>query len=293
MFRASATAAADTAGDPRLRGVDRGRPRASARQRRLGQNFLADPNLLDAIVREAAPGADDVALEVGGGAGALTERLAPAVARVWVVEMDERLRDVLGPLAERLGNVDLVWGDAMRVDLAALSPAPTTMVSNLPYSVATPVLLRTIEELPSIRSWFVMVQREIAERLRARPGTREYGGPSVLAQHACEVELERTVDPAVFTPRPRVESALVRMVRRGPAAPPGMREVVREAFAHRRKSLARSLELARPGRIEAVRQVLASLGLPPDARAQALSPPQFAALAEALGGAGEEAGDGV
>ena len=185
-------------------------------------------------------------------------------------------------MAAELGNVSLVWGDAVRVDLSALDPAPTRMVANLPYSVATPVLLRTIEELPSISSWLVMVQREIADRLRARPGTREYGSPSVLAQLACDVTLERAVDAAVFTPRPRVESALVRLERRGPAASPRVRALVREAFAHRRKSLARSLELAHPGRIAAVRAALERLGLPADARAEALAPGDFERLAGEL-----------
>jgi 16S rRNA (adenine1518-N6/adenine1519-N6)-dimethyltransferase len=253
-------------------------PRPSARQRRLGQNFLADPNLLDAIVRDAGLEPRDVVLEVGGGAGALTERLSPHVARVVVVELDERLRPELEPLAERLGNVDLVWGDAMQVDLAALDPVPNRMVANLPYSVATPLLLRTIEELEGLGSWLVMVQREIADRLRAEPGTREYGAPSVLAQLACEVRLVRTVDPAVFTPRPRVGSALLAMKRRGPGASEGVRELVRGAFAHRRKSLARSLELVEPGRLQTVRDALEEMGLPADARAQALAPERFAEL---------------
>ena len=257
-------------------------PRASARQRRLGQNFLADPNLLDAIVREAELSPADVVLEVGGGGGALTERLAPAVACVHVIELDERLRGELEPLAEQHGNVNLVWGDAMRLDLAALAPAPSRMVANLPYSVATPMLLRTIEELPSISGWLVLVQREIAERLRAAPGTREYGSPSVVAQLACEVTLERTVDPAVFTPRPRVHSALLRLRRRGPGAPPDLRELVRAAFAHRRKSLARSLELGEPGRLEPAREALERIGKPPDARAEALEPAEFRALWELL-----------
>ena len=204
--------------------------------RRLGQNFLADPNLLDAIVREAALDPADVVLEVGGGGGALTERLAPQVTCLHVVEVDERLRDDLEALAGKAGNVDLVWGDALRVDLGDLAPAPTKMVANLPYSIATPLLIRTISELPSIQSWVVMVQREIADRLRAEPGTREYGSASVMVQLACEVTLLRTVDPAVFVPRPRVGSALLELRRTGPAAAERLARVVRAAFAHRRKS---------------------------------------------------------
>jgi 16S rRNA (adenine1518-N6/adenine1519-N6)-dimethyltransferase len=259
-----------------------GSRRPGRHRRRLGQNFLADPNLLEAIVREAALEPADVVLEVGGGGGALSERLAPAVSCLHLVEIDERLRPELEPLAEEAGNVNLVWGDAMRIDLGALLPAPNKLVANLPYSIATPLLLRTIAELPSLNGWLVMVQREIAERLRAAPGGREYGSPSVLVQLACEVTLLRTVDPAVFTPRPRVESALLRLRRRGPAAPEAVRELVRDGFAHRRKSLARSLELAQPGRLQAARRGLEAIGRPADARAETLTGADFEALAEAL-----------
>ena len=248
---------------------------------RLGQNFLADPNLLDAIVRDAALAPDDVVLEVGAGEGVLSERLAAVAAHLHSVEIDRRLEPALANLAARPG-VDLHWGDAMKVDLAALRPAPTAMVANLPYAVATPLILRTIELLPELASWTVMVQLEIAERLRAAHGSRTYGSPSVLVQLACEVELARRVDPAVFKPRPRVASAILRLRRTGPAAPPATRDLVRAAFAHRRKSLARSLEHARPGSLAPARAALAELGLAEDARAEALSPAQFAALSAKL-----------
>ena len=258
-------------------------PRPGSRQRRLGQNFLRDPNLLDAIVRESGAGRDDVALEVGGGGGALTERLAPAVAHLHVVELDEGLRPELEPLAEELGNVTLHWGDVMRLDLGALAPPPSAMVSNLPYSVATPLLLRTIEELPALREWTAMVQLEIAERLAAAPGSRAYGAPSVLVQLACRVEIARRVDPAVFVPRPRVRSAVVRLVRHGDAPGEAVRKVVRGAFAHRRKTLAGSLELAREGLgRDRVRAALRATSLPEDARAESLAPHDFERLAEEL-----------
>ena len=251
--------------------------------RRLGQHFLADPNLLDAIVREAALTPEDVVLEVGGGGGALTERLVPAVRWLHVIEIDERLHENLEPLVEEEGGgVDLVWGDAMKVDLERLQPPPNKMVANLPYSIATPLLIKTITQLPSIESWVVMVQREIADRLRAEPGTREYGSPSVLVQLACKVTLLRTVDPAVFVPRPHVGSALLRLDRKGPAPSEDLAALVRLAFAHRRKSLARSLELARAGSLEPARAALKSIRKRQDARAETLSPKEFERFSEAL-----------
>jgi 16S rRNA (adenine1518-N6/adenine1519-N6)-dimethyltransferase len=250
---------------------------------RLGQNFLADPNLLDAIVRDAELAPEDVALEVGAGEGVLSERLAAAAAHLHTVEIDRGLAPALERIAA-LPNVELHWGDAMKLDLGELQPPPTAMVANLPYSVATPLILRTIEELPTLGRWTVMVQREIADRLRAAPGSRTYGGPSAIAQLACEVELVRAVDPAVFKPRPRVDSAILRLRRTGPGADAETRELIRAAFAHRRKSLARSLEHARPGSLAPARAALAELRLPEDARAEQLAPEQFAALSVKLRG---------
>jgi 16S rRNA (adenine1518-N6/adenine1519-N6)-dimethyltransferase len=248
---------------------------------RLGQNFLSDPNLLDAIVRDAALAHEDVVLEVGAGEGVLSVRLAEVAAHLHSVEIDRRLEGALAGVAGR-ANVSLHWVDAMDLDLGSLRPAPTAMVANLPYAIATPLILRTIEGLPSLRRWTVMVQREIADRLRASPGSRTYGAPSVLAQHACEVRLLRTVDPAVFRPRPRVESAILALRRTGPAADAEMRALVRGAFAHRRKALARSLEHVRPGSLAAARGALEELGLPADARAESLAPDDFAALSAKL-----------
>jgi 16S rRNA (adenine1518-N6/adenine1519-N6)-dimethyltransferase len=256
-------------------------PARSRRQRRLGQNFLCDPNLLEAIVRDSGVGPGDVALEFGAGGGALTERLAERSGHLHAVEIDRRLEPELAPLAAQ-PNVTLHWGDAMKLDLAALDPPPGIVVSNLPYSVATPLILRTIEELPPVNNWTLMVQREVAERLRAAPGSRLYGSPSVLVQLAPEVEIVRRVGPEVFVPRPGVESAVLRLRRTGGAAPRPLRELVRDAFAHRRKSLPRSLELALPGRLGSARAALRELGLPEDSRAESLSPQDFAALAAKL-----------
>ncbi len=210
----------------------------------LGQNFLADPNLLKAIVREADLSAGDVVLEVGGGQGVLTERLAETARAVHVIEIDERLRAGLEEIESRREGMSLVMGDAMKVDFRALEPAPTAMVANLPYAVATPVIMRTIEELPTVNRWTVMVQREIADRLRAVPRTKPYGAPSVLAQLACRVEMLRAVDRRVFKPPPRVDSALLRLERVAEWPGGDVARLVRAAFAHRRKALARSVATA-------------------------------------------------
>lgn len=253
--------------------------------RSLGQNFLADPNLLDAIVRDSGVGSQDVVLEVGAGEGVLSERLAARVAHLHTVEIDRGLEAALAPIAA-LPNVTLHWGDALKLDLGALDAPPNAMVANLPYSVATPVILRTIAELPSVETWTVMVQLEIAERLRAAPGNRIYGASSAVAQLACEVELARKVDPAVFKPRPRVDSAILRLRRTGPGADPATRDLIRAAFAHRRKTLARSVEIAGlrgvPKPRAAARAALAEIGLPESARAEQLAPADFAALSAIL-----------
>ncbi len=262
------------------RGVrpDRHRKLPSAlRLVRLGQNFLADPNLLEAIVRDSGVAASDCVLEVGAGEGVLTERLAAVAERVHVIEIDRGLEPGLTGTAA-LPNVNLIWADAVRFDLGSLEPPPTAMVANLPYSVATPVIMRTIFELPSLNRWTVMVQREIADRLRAEPGSKAYGSPSVLAQLAGPVSMIRKVSRTVFRPPPRVDSAIISIEREGAGPDERVRALVRAAFSHRRKALPRSIDMAVPGLLEPVREALDQLGIGTGVRAEELSPPQFAAL---------------
>jgi 16S rRNA (adenine1518-N6/adenine1519-N6)-dimethyltransferase len=256
------------------------------RSRALGQNFLVDRNILDVIERLAALGPGDVVLEIGGGEGVLSERLAATAAYVHVVEVDSRLEDGLRDLLGRFSNVTLHLADALEVDLAALDPAPTKVVANLPYSIAATVILRTISELPGVDSWVVMVQREVGERLAAKPATPAYGAPSVLAQLACDVKVLRPVARTVFRPVPNVDSVLVGLRRNGGDVDPAVRALVHEAFAHRRKALAGSLALA-PGAAAGVREraraALVEMGHPADERAERLSPPEFRELAARLG----------
>ena len=256
--------------------------------RELGQNFLIDSNILGVIGRLAELSDADVALEIGGGVGVLSEYLAARAAHVHVVEIDERLCDPLNDALARFENVTLHWGDALTVDLAGMQPAPTKVVANLPYGVAVTALLRTIEELPTVARWVAMVQREVGERLAADPGGRDYGVPSVLAQLACRVRVARSIPRTVFHPVPNVDSVLVELTRIGPAATPALRALVAGAFAHRRKALARSLGLAGVADREQVRAALTSMGLPLDTRAERLAPREFVALAGALGLNGEE-----
>ncbi len=249
---------------------------------RLGQNFLRDPNLLDAIVRDAELVPGECVLEVGVGEGPLTERLARVAGTVHAIELDRALEPRLASVAG-LPGVELIFGDALEVDLSGLDPAPTAMVSNLPYSVAVPVVMRTLAELPELRRWTVMVQREIADRLVAGPGSRTYGAPSAILQRAAEVRLVRKVGREVFRPRPRVDSAVIGIERTGPAPSADYVALVRAAFSHRRKTFARSVETARPGTLEPVRAALSAEGLDESVRAEDVSPEEFGRLADRIG----------
>jgi 16S rRNA (adenine1518-N6/adenine1519-N6)-dimethyltransferase len=252
--------------------------------RELGQNFLVDDNILEVIGRTAELDPSDVVLEVGGGLGVLSEYVAERVAHLHVVEVDRSLepalRDALDPFGER---VTLHLADAVSLAFGELDPVPDKVVANLPYGVAATVILKALEELPAVALVVAMVQREVGERLAAAPGSKIYGATSVLAQLSAEVKVVRKISANVFLPVPNVESSLVLLRRTGPPPDSEVVRVVHGAFAHRRKTLAGSLELTYGGDVrDRARAALSEIGQPADARAERLSPQDFAEVAERL-----------
>jgi 16S rRNA (adenine1518-N6/adenine1519-N6)-dimethyltransferase len=254
-----------------------------------------DGNILRAIVDQAAVEPGDVVLEVGAAGGLLTRPLLERVRIVHAFEIDGRFFGRLDELGATHDGLRLHRGDALKSDLAALDPPPTALVANLAYNIAIPLVMTTIRELPSLRRWGVMVQRELGERLFATPSTKAYSAVSVLVQLACRREQSRPVPPSAFRPRPRVESAFVTFVRRGGgegaalshADYVAMGTLVRRAFGQRRKVLTSTLAGSSRGGLslarDDVRAALAQLGLPPAARPEELSPPLWVALARTLG----------
>jgi 16S rRNA (adenine1518-N6/adenine1519-N6)-dimethyltransferase len=246
-------------------------------KKEYGQHFLRDPNILGVIDRLAVLGPDDVVLEIGPGQGVLTRYLAERVRRVHAVEIDRTLEPALAGLAD---NVDVVFGDALQVELPQDA---TKLVANLPYNVATPLVVESLDGLPNIGLWCVMVQREVAERFFAQPGKKEYGAVSVLVQLAAERIGFHPVSRTVFRPQPNVDSALVAFRRTElPADYRRVKEVVTAAFAHRRKTLPNSLALAGLASREEAAEALSAIGHPPATRAEALAPAELVALTRVL-----------
>jgi 16S rRNA (adenine1518-N6/adenine1519-N6)-dimethyltransferase len=254
--------------------------------RALGQNFVADPNTVRRIARLAEVGDGDQVIEIGPGLGSLTVALAETGARVTAVELDRRLLAPLRSVVEPLG-VRVVHGDALRLDWdellgsAGAPGQPWVLVANLPYNVATPLVLDLLAGVPAIERMLVMVQREVAERLAARPGDKAYGIPSVKVAYRAEADVVGRVPPTVFIPPPRVESALVRL-RRLPAPaveadPDRLFRLVEAGFGQRRKMLRRSLA----GLVGAAG--FARADVRPEARAEELDLRDWARLARLAG----------
>ena len=244
-----------------------------APSRALGQNFVADPNTVRRIARLAEVGDGDQVVEIGPGLGSLTLALVETGARVTAVELDRHLLAPLRSVVEPHG-VQVVHGDAMRLDwddllASAGTPGrPWALVANLPYNVATPLVLDLLEHVPAIERMLVMVQREVGERLAARPGSKAYGIPSVKVAYRADAAVVGRVPPTVFIPPPRVESALVRLRRlaapRVDAPPERLYQLVDAGFGQRRKMLRRSLA----GLVDAAG--FDEAGVRPEARAEEL-----------------------
>jgi 16S rRNA (adenine1518-N6/adenine1519-N6)-dimethyltransferase len=250
----------------------------SAARRALGQHFLVDRNLLDVIGALAELAPDDVVLEVGPGRGILTRYLASRVAHVHAIEIDRSLERALRDIE----RVELRFGDALALDPASLDPPPNKLVANLPYSIATPLVAESLDSMPSVERWCVMVQREVADRLFAPIGTKAYGAVSVLVQLVTERTGFHPVARSVFRPPPNVDSALVAFRRTAPGIPAGVRRIVEAGFAHRRKTLANSLALAGVCSRDDAQAALERLALDPAVRAERLDPPAFVALTAEL-----------
>lgn len=249
--------------------------------RALGQNFVADPNTVRRISALAEVGPGDGVLEIGAGLGSLTLALADTGARVVSVETDRRLVEVLRAQVEPHG-VEVVAGDALELDLASLLSGDEgwSLVANLPYNMAVPLVVRVLDEVPVVDRLLVMVQREVGERLAAAPGDDAYGAVSVKVAYHAEARVVGRVPATVFVPKPKVESVLVRMVRRPHVAvdpaqvgPERLFVVVRAGFAHRRKMLRRALS-------DVVdEEAFVRAGVDPRARAEELSVEQWGRLA--------------
>jgi len=255
-----------------------------APNRALGQHFLADPNTARRIVRLAdlEPGAR--VLEIGPGLGSLTVALAEAGAHVVALELDAKLIPLVEATVAGSGDVTVVHGDALHVDVAALGPGPWACVSNLPYNIATPVVVRLLETAPSVTRLLVMTQREVGERLAARPGDRAAGAVSAKVAYHADARIVGSVPPTVFVPPPRVESVLVRFERRPVPAvdvadPDRLFALVRAGFAQRRKMLRRALRPLLGARTDGA---LADAGVAPSARAETLTLEDWAGLVQAV-----------
>lgn len=248
----------------------------------LGQNFVVDPNTIRKIVNLSGVRTDDHVLEIGAGAGSLTLGLAAAAARVIAVELDHRMLAVLSEAVSDLTNVDIVEADALTLDLASIDA--TRMVGNLPYNIATPLVLRMLERAPQLAELTVMTQKEVGERLAAIPGAKSYGQVSVLVRYFSEPKVVARISRQAFWPVPGVDSVVVRLSRRANVLDvpfDRFSAVVKTAFSQRRKTLRNTLAPLSDS-TAGIEEVLRAAGINPGARAEEIDLDGFAAIARAL-----------
>lgn len=263
-------------------------------RKKFGQNFLIDPHVLDKIADAAEILPEEGVLEIGPGIGTLTQYLAERARHVLAVEIDPALIPILNETLSPYSNVEVLHGDILKQDIRALAEryndgAPFNVVANLPYYITTPIVMGLLEDNAPVRSITVMVQREVAERMQAEPGGKEYGALSLAVQYYAEAEIAANVPPNCFIPRPNVGSCVIRLKRytHPPVTvsnPGQMFRIIRAAFNQRRKTLANSVANAGIGGItrERVTETLKEMGLSESIRGEALGLQQFAELSERL-----------
>ena len=263
-------------------------------QKRFGQNFLVDARVLDKIIQSAGVTKEDCVLEVGPGIGTMTQALSEAARQVVAVEIDDHLIPILQETLKECPNVKVIHGDILKTDVKAIADeynegCPLHVIANLPYYITTPIIMRLFESGVPLKSITIMVQKEVADRMKAEPGTKDYGALSLAVQYYAEPYLVANVPPNCFIPRPNVGSAVIRLTRH--EQPPVqvadeklMFRLIRAAFNQRRKTLANSLnnspELFFPK--EQIQEAIAALDVSPSVRGEALSLEQFAQLANLL-----------
>ena len=266
-------------------------------RKKYGQNFLIDANVIRNIVDAAGITKEDCVLEIGPGIGSMTQLLSRAAGSVVCVEIDETLRPVLEETLEDCENVKILWQDILKTDLKAVCAEqnggkPLKVVANLPYYVTTPILMQLLEQKNVFTSITVMVQKEVADRIRSGPGSKEYGALSLAVQYFAEPEAVMTVPPSCFMPRPGVDSCVLCLKAYG--QPPVecnekvMFALIRAAFNQRRKTLANAVShgYSLNGRTvsrEEIAEILTGMGLPATIRGEALSLEQFAQISLLLG----------
>jgi 16S rRNA (adenine1518-N6/adenine1519-N6)-dimethyltransferase len=259
-------------------------------RKRLGQHFLVDPNILNKVVRAAQVGKEDVVLEVGPGLGQMTLALADRAKKVIAVEIDERLVTILRQKVEDHPNIEVIKSDILKVDFKHLfkkETVPIKVVANLPYQISTPLLFRFVESKETFSALNLMVQKEVAERMVASPGRKEYGPLSIFIQTYADVSIQFTIKPSAFFPAPKVESALVHMVwKEKPMIETDDEEwfkrVVKACFGYRRKTLINALKHSELSLCESVESRIEEIGIDPRRRPETLTIQEFAKLAESL-----------
>lgn len=262
----------------------------------LGQNFLIDPNILRKIVSQAGLTKDSAAIEIGPGIGALTEHLARDAGKVLAFEIDQRLLPVLADTLSPYDNVKVIHSDILKADVERAIQEELAgfedimVVANLPYYVTTPIILKLLLEKLPIRGMVVMLQKEVAERITAKPGTKAYGSLSIAIQYYTEADYAMTVPKSVFMPQPNVDSAVIRMIKRPEPIVNVIDEdfffsVTRGSFVQRRKTILNNLQSAMPNgkaKKDFILQALEEAGIDPTRRGETLSIKEFGLLSDKL-----------